>query len=535
MDEIRVPPSPAIPAKTKSCWLEIFLVLSIILSVVCLWFQQLPKFHDITLELGDPLPLPRAFVEDNILPEEWVQMLTDPNSIDVDTIGTYSVTLMQGWKIDTVMLSVVDTTAPAVVFQDVKLPVDQPLSASDFIVSYEDLSPVSIKFPVPPVRPETYGEQFIEVAVVDDYGNTTSQTCSITYVWMREAVTLELGEALTHETVLLNPAKDTHLVAQESLDNISSQGVGEYVLTSTSEDISCECVVTVQDTTPPELVLQWVTTYLGEPVAPETFVQSVTDLSEPITVRYTDILPNFEVAEIQVVTIEAEDACGNIRTEKATLEVITDTTPPVISGLTNMSVAKNSSPNYTTGVSAYDDRDGAVNFTYDASKVNLSAAGTYFVTYSAKDKAGNTATARRKVTVNHDAADTAALVSSIASGLGSGAETLRDHVRNTIGYSSNWGGNDPIWFGFKNKTGNCYVHALCFQALLREKGYTTQLIWVTDKSHYWNLVYLNGRWVHMDSTPSTYTHSKYSIMNDAQRLETLSRRDWDHSAWPACP
>ena len=91
-----------------------------------------------------------------------------------------------------------------------------------------------------------------------------------------------------------------------------------------------------------------------------------------------------------------------------------------------------------------------------------------------------------------------------------------------------------MWYGFKNRSGNCYVHAMCLQALLREKGYTTQLIWVKDKSHYWNLVYINGSWKHVDSTPSSL-HSRYSLMNDDQRYSTLSGRDWDRELWPECP
>ena len=74
---------------------------------------------------------------------------------------------------------------------------------------------------------------------------------------------------------------------------------------------------------------------------------------------------------------------------------------------------------------------------------------------------------------------------------------------------------------------------MVFQALLREKGYETMLIWVTDQSHYWNLVKIDGQWKHMDSTPSPNYHERYSIMNDAMRAETLSGRDWDRTAWPA--
>ena len=139
-------------------------------------------------------------------------------------------------------------------------------------------------------------------------------------------------------------------------------------------------------------------------------------------------------------------------------------------------------------------------------------------------------TEKRIIVVNHDKNDTNDLVKSAASSLSSDAETIRDYVRK-IKYSTNDGGSDPVWQGLKNKSGNCIVHAYVFDALLKQKGYTTKIIWTTDKTHYWNMVYLNGKWVHMDSTP-TSRHNKYSIMNDDMRYERLQGRDWDRNAWP---
>ena len=146
---------------------------------------------------------------------------------------------------------------------------------------------------------------------------------------------------------------------------------------------------------------------------------------------------------------------------------------------------------------------------------------------------GNVATLRRKISINHDETDTQALVDSIAASLPNDPEKIRDYVRNYVGYNSNWGGEDPVWYGFTQWTGNCYVHALCLQEILDVKGYETQLIWVTDKSHYWLIINLDGVWRHIDATPGR-VHSRYSLMTDEQRVATLSGRNWDHSQWPAC-
>ena len=130
-------------------------------------------------------------------------------------------------------------------------------------------------------------------------------------------------------------------------------------------------------------------------------------------------------------------------------------------------------------------------------------------------------------------AELTALVNQIASTHSADPEALRDYVRNTIYYSSSWGGDDPVWYGFKEKNGNCYVHALCLNSLLRYHGYNTKLIWTTCRTHYWLLIELNGEWKHIDPTPSRL-HGRYSLMSDDQRYETLKGRDWDRSAWPTC-
>lgn len=212
-----------------------------------------------------------------------------------------------------------------------------------------------------------------------------------------------------------------------------------------------------------------------------------------------------------------------------------DTEPPVFYGLEDMILEKNRQPDYQAGVEAVDDREGQVDFTWDDSAVEPAEPGIYYVRYTASDSKGNTAVCSRRVEVVSDSADTQRLVTQLALQLEGSAEDIRDYVRTTIAYSAHWGGDDPVWYGLRYKTGNCYVHAMVLDALLREKGYDTRLIWCVDETHYWNMVCLDGVWWHIDSTPSSHTHSKYSLMNDRQRYETLSGRDWDRDQWPACP
>ena len=575
-----------------------------------LWHYKLPKFHDVTLELGEPLPPVTAFLTEDAKAEK-AALVTEKSSIDLSCVGVRELTFTHGRKVETVKLTVEDTTPPVLKLKDVSADIGTELTAMDFVEEVVDLSKVTLTLAKPLETPEGYGDVTVEVIATDESGNETKESCTLSYVWMRSEATMELGGSISKGDILMNAEKDADLLDQSVLDALTTAAAGTYPITVTTVDGQTgTCQVTVVDTVAPVVKVKNHTVYEGESVSLKDFLESATDLSGEVSTKLTQE-PNTAKAGTYTVTVEATDINGNAATADATLTVVKDTEPPVFSGLKKLSTDKDKKPNYTSGVTATDARDGKVGFeyddskvdlskpgtytvtytakdkagnkateqrkvtvlsdteapkfsglkditakknkkpdytsgvtakdnwdgkvefTYDDSKVDLSKAGTYYVTYSAKDKAGNKATARRKVVINHDQEDTKALVRDIAAGLSSDPESLRDYVRNSIKYSSSWGGDDPVWYGFKNKKGNCYVHALCLQELLEAKGYATKLIWVTDKSHYWNLVKINGSWKHIDATPGT-RHTKYSLMNDEQRLETLSGRTWDTSQWPAC-
>lgn len=575
-----------------------------------LWHYRLPKFHDVTMELGETLPDIKTFLTEDAR-EHKAMLVTEKGSIDLSRTGTQKLTFSHGSKEETVTLTIQDTTAPVLTLQDVVADIGTEVKVEDFVVSAEDWAPVTLKLSQPLKEPEGYGDVTVQIIATDASGNAATGQCILSYNWMHNNITMELGDTLSKGDILINPEKDGSLLDQAALDALTTAPVGNYPISATTTDGKVGvCQVTVVDTVAPDLKVRDVTIYEGDQVSKEAFIEAATDLSGEVTTGFVT-QPDTSKSGSFTVTVEAADINGNLATANATLTVRKDTTPPAFSGLKNLSTDKGKTPNYTSGVSAKDERDGKVDFEYDASQVDISKPGTYYVTYTARDRSGNKATekrkltvladtkppkfsglsqitteknkkpdysagvaandnwdgqisftyddskvdltkagtyyvtytavdlsgnranSRRKVVVNHDKADTKALVQSVAAGLSSDPEAIRDYVRSSIKYSSSWGEDDPVWYGFKNKKGNCYVHALCLQELLEEKGYATKLIWVTDKSHYWLLINLGGSWKHIDATPGT-RHTKYSLMNDQQRLETLSGRTWDATQWPAC-
>ena len=248
-------------------------------------------------------------------------------------------------------------------------------------------------------------------------------------------------------------------------------------------------------------------------------------------------------------TREIEVSYKDKSPEKITITVV-DTEGPVFEGLGDLDVSKSYLLDYKKGISANDKLEGAVEFAVDSSAVNIDKAGTYFATYTATDSKGNTTTMKRKVVIANDSSDTDNLVLAAIKDINARYGTsptpiqIKNFIVARIRYNSSWGEPDPVYYGFKNNIGNCFVHALCFETLLEYYGYEYQRIWVTQKdttgkpTHYWTLVKVNGEWKHMDATPGVY-HQRYSgYMNDAQRYETLvsqgKNRDWDRSQWPSC-
>jgi hypothetical protein len=81
-----------------------------------------------------------------------------------------------------------------------------------------------------------------------------------------------------------------------------------------------------------------------------------------------------------------------------------DTTAPVVTltGPSSTTVSLNSSAYVDAGATANDDEDGSITPTMSGS-VDVNQAGTYTITWTATDAAGNSGTASRTVTVKNDA------------------------------------------------------------------------------------------------------------------------------------
>lgn len=516
--------------------INIIFTIAIVISIACvivLYLLLRPKFKDITIELGTKEVNIEDFLVSSIYAGK-IESLTDLSTLNLDQVGEIELTFKFCNMEEKVTLSIVDTTPPEVKFQNVVEYLDYEINPEDFIAEKIDLSEMTVELLERPEITE-YADYNVTIKVKDKYDNETIGNCILTVTWIRTEVNIELGSSFSIEDLILNVEENGDRVPQSEIDKVDTETVGEYIIKIEDNGKEYTSIVKVQDTTPPELVLRDLSIYDDEKISDYTkFIKKVTDISgEPITNLKTEI--DYTKIGEQEIVIEAMDNYGNKVEETAILTIKKDTDGPVFSGLTDITVEKNSTIDYYSGVSAIDKRDGKCEFSVNTSGVNISVAGTYYVTYTAKDTKGNTTIKKREITVKHSQEDTNAKLNEFYNNYCAGKDPvgMASAVREHIKYSSNWGGDDPVWYGLTEGKGNCYVHAMVLNKVLEKAGYTNYIIYLEDNSHYWNLVYVNGVWRHLDGTPSV--NHTLGLLTDAQKLADpgVHQKTWDTSKWPA--
>ena len=533
----------------------VVLILAILAIILFNIFSKKVKDH-VQLELGTQELKIQDFLTDEKYAEN-AEFVTDISQIDLNKVATYEITIKLNDKEYTSILDVKDTTAPQVKFQDVDGYTDYQINPEDFIAEKTDASNMEVSLGNE-VTINGFGEYHPLIIVKDEYGNETSQECLLNISYIKSKFTLEYGNKLTKEDLLFNVAEYQDTINQQDIDTINSYDVGEYDLKSVYDGQEKVTKITIQDTISPELVLKDVTLYTEQTITDANqFVEKAEDLAGVTLNILTEI--DYSIVGDQEVTIEAVDGHGNKTSQTAKLTIKEDTEGPVFSGISDLKVTKGGTADYKKGVTAKDGKDGDVEFTVDSSSVKLDTAGTYYATYTATDKAGNTTTSKRKIVVFEKstasnsssssgdvyakADEFIAKATSGVSGTANKILAIKNYLRSNIKYShrynaSNTGSvNAAAMKAFTVYEGDCYIHAAAAQVMFTRLGVKSIIVNALDYSHYWNMVYINGGWKHVDPTPG-WAYADVGFMNDAKRLETLRRingyeyRDWDRSKFP---
>ncbi|MCR4901930.1 MAG: DUF5011 domain-containing protein [Butyrivibrio sp.] len=462
--------------------------------------------------------------------------------IDTFTIGVKNIKIKSFLYTYDCTLEVKDTTAPVAEGKDIILEAGQSVTAEDFITKVEDVTSTTIAYNTEPDYTD-YGKQKILIDVTDEGGNVTTVTSYLTIQPIYEELTIEAGEDIPALKEFLLPTTDENVKVQRwsGFGAVKTNEVGDYVVVLMVGKGMYASTIHVVDTIAPKLEVQNLNGYTTSNFTLEDFVVSVEDATE-VTLSFENG-PDFTKTGTQKAKIIAVDGGQNKAEKEVTLILQNDTEAPVISGVRNRSIYIGDSLSYRSGVSVTDNCDKDIALKIDSGGVNLSAAGTYSVTYSATDRAGNTTSQTATITIAERSYDQAtinamadAVISRIITPEMSGyqkLETIYRWIKSNIRYenhSDKTNYNRGAFEGLHDKKGDCFVYASTAHALISRAGITTMIIQKipAKTQHFWNLVDIGEGWHHFDTTPRI-TPLTCIYMTDAELMAYSNANNLSHN------
>ena len=380
--------------------------------------------NPLTVEVGAAFSDPGVTVYD----QDGSSTYTTTGTVDTNVLGSYTLTYTAvdnsgNQATATRTVNVVDTTAPVITLvgdSQVNLEVgstytDAGATASD---NYDgDISSQIVV--VNNVDVNMLGSYTVTYSVSDSSSNAASvvtrtvnvvdQTAPTITILGDNPVTIEAGSTYTDAgataTDNYNNDVTSSITASSTVD---SNTIGSYTVTYTVSDASgnqatAVRTVIVEDSTPPTIAL------IGSnPVTVEAG-STYTDAGATATDAYDGDLTSSitTTSDVDVnnvgtytVTYTVSDSSANSATASRTVNVV-DTTAPVITIIGANPVDVDLGATYSdAGATATDVHDGDLTSSITvSSNVDTNTAGTYTVTYTVSDAAGNQATETRTVNV----------------------------------------------------------------------------------------------------------------------------------------
>ena len=370
---------------------------------------------------------------------------------------------------------------------------------------------------------------------------------------LNTSITVEMGTPINAKSFAKDPERSVSFADLEEGQTYDTNiEPGEYIIRIKSGLYTYKCKLIIVDTTPPDLDVKDVT-YFGErSLSPEDFVVSATDYSE-VTLSFV-AQPASDREGEQVVQIRATDESGNETVKDAKLTLIVDTEAPVIEGVRDELYAYvNETVSYKENVIISDDKDPDASFDVDASSVDMTKAGTYPVTYTARDTAGNSTTVATQIKVMerlYDEEQIRQFARDVLNQIVNDNMSDRDKLsavyvwcRSNIGYANMTDDGDwmkAAYQGFTAHQGDCFVYCACAKYLLDELQIQNMIIGkipntLDHTKHFWNLVDIGEGWYHFDTTPRR-AGGEFCYVDDATLMAYSEAHDlshnYDHEQYP---
>ena len=240
---------------------------------------------------------------------------------------------------------------------------------------------------------------FRSIKLTDEAGNSSLLTSVVRIHDINTIIPAHFGDS--NEQIsdrIFNDSFSKKLLSyrDDQITSTLSFGTNEVILDGDFNSITVK--ICIDDFNAPILLLNNITRSVGITVSPEEFVASCLDVT-PVIYRFATEVPTTQVGTY-LVGVSAVDVIGNTTTAYAYINIVNDTTPPVIHGVKDKSFLANSTlPNLLEGVYAIDEVSGYTKITYDPSNIKPNIPGVYTVTYYSSDTVGNMTSKTAYVTV----------------------------------------------------------------------------------------------------------------------------------------
>jgi hypothetical protein len=519
----------------------IFVTLSIF-SVV---FLPNRLTNEITIEAGDFTSLQE---KQFIRTKDQGSFTEDIDDIDLAVPGEYVVRIKIGFMTYRSKLIIIDTQMPIVTLRHIISPLGKELSPEDFILSAEDNTELHYKFVEAP-DPDSIGVQEVSIQISDLGNNRIIETASVLISQVKDKVTIEAGSLapLIDDFLLEERTDEVFITKLSSLKLV----VGTYPIEIQVGDRILVSQLEVIDTIAPTATLVSLNAFVSDVVPASKFVKNIIDASK-VTVSFKENIDITAQEGTFTPTILLTDAGNNVTELIGKIVVVKDIEPPVFSGsgLKDRTVYIGDSFNVRSQVFAKDNRDGNVSFTVSGS-VDFNKVGTYPITFSAKDKAGNSSSEKITVTVKTHPpfepkgstgnSELNALIDQLFSKMLHGDMSRYEVTREiyyfgrTINYlagpwESEWT-ERAIWT-IKNRLGNCYGRMYAMEAMFTRAGITSRERIKYNGEHSWNQVDIGNGWQNIDiGFTNAFLVSDSYLINRALTTSSIKDDNW-HTETP---
>ena len=401
--------------------------------------------------------------------------VSDMTVVDLKTPGQYPVSVEYKGKTYACTLTVEDTIAPEAEIRNVSIYSGHELKAEDFVVSVKDATDVTVALKsVPDLTVEA--QNLVTVIVTDAAGN----------------------------------ASEYEAVLSVFVDNGAPQLSG----------------------------IQPLFTYIGTEPDYLAGVSAIDDRDMALEILVDKSQVDLNAIGAYDIVYSVTDAAGHTTTAPSTVTVTDDNVAPTILGVHNISLYLGSAVSYRSGVEVRDDKDSAPKLEVDSSKVDLTAAGTYPLVYTARDMTGNETRIEVTVTVAEkpntyvepetiEAKADELLKKIVTDGMSDEAKVkaIYSYVRSHYTYSGHSDKTDWMQGAYVMMTdgqGDCFNYFAVAKLLMERCGIPNIDVRKvrnneSDSDHYWSLVSVDGgsTYYHLDTTPRVGDGDDFCLVTDA--------------------